>query len=86
MIVGSVHFPRYIEMLFWLKETKYDGWLSMDQYPYREDGQGALRESVEFLRMIEEKLSDQVMEEIRDLLTKGNAVESQRWIRKTFFK
>ena len=86
MIVGSVHFPRYIEMLFWLKETKYDGWLSMDQYPYREDGQGALRESVEFLRMIEETLSDQVMEEIRDLLTKGNAVESQRWIRKTFFK
>jgi xylose isomerase len=86
MIVGSVHFPRYIEMLFWLKETKYDGWLSMDQYPYREDGQGALRESVEFLRMIEEKLSDQVIEEIRDLLTKGNAVESQRWIRKTFFK
>jgi xylose isomerase len=86
MIVGSVHFPRYIEMLFWLKETKYDGWLSMDQYPYREDGQGALRESVEFLQMIDEKLSDQVMQEIRDLLAKGNAVESQRWIRKTFFK
>ncbi len=86
MIVGSVHFPRYIEMLFWLKETKYDGWLSMDQYPYREDGQGALRESIEFLRRIEVTLSDQVMEEIRDLLTKGNAVESQRWIRKTFFK
>ncbi|MDC7230153.1 MAG: sugar phosphate isomerase/epimerase [Sphaerochaetaceae bacterium] len=86
MIVGSVHFPRYIEMLFWLKETGYDGWLSMDQYPYREDGQGALRESVEFLQMIDEKLSDQVMQEIRDLLVKGNAVESQRWIRKTFFK
>ncbi len=86
MIVGSVHFPRYVEMLFWLKETNYDGWYSMDQYPYREDGQGALRESIEFLQMIENKLDDAVMEQIRELLREGNAVKSQRWLRKTFFK
>ena len=48
MIIGSVHFPLFVETLFWLKETNYTGWLSMDQYPYREDGQGALRESVAF--------------------------------------
>ncbi|MDD2297134.1 MAG: sugar phosphate isomerase/epimerase, partial [Sphaerochaetaceae bacterium] len=74
MIVGSVHFPVYVETLFWLKETAYDGWLSMDQYPYREDGQGALRESVEFLKMIEDKLTEGVMEEIRSLVTAGDAV------------
>ncbi|HCU29736.1 MAG TPA: xylose isomerase [Sphaerochaeta sp.] len=86
MIVGSVHFPVYVETMFWLKETNYGGWLSMDQYPYREDGQGALRESVEFLRMIEDKLSDGVMEEIRALVSAGDAVSTQRWLRKTFFK
>lgn len=86
MIVGSIHFPVYVETLFWLKETGYGGWYSMDQYPYREDGQGALRESIEFLRMIEEKLTPEVMEEIRELLKVGNAVNSQRWLRKTFFK
>lgn len=86
MIVGSVHFPRYVEMLFWLKETNYDGWYSMDQYPYREDGQGALRESIEFLQMIENKLDDAVIGQIRELLREGNAVKSQRWLRKTFFK
>jgi len=86
MIVGSVHFPVYVETLFWLKETAYDGWLSMDQYPYREDGQGALRESVEFLKMIEDKLTEGVMEEIRSLVTAGDAVSIQRWLRKTFFK
>ncbi|MFA5468924.1 MAG: TIM barrel protein, partial [Sphaerochaetaceae bacterium] len=86
MIVGSVHFPLYVETLFWLKETGYDGWYSMDQYPYREDGQGAIRESVRFLQMIENKLTGPVMQEIRDLQEKGDAVESQRWLRETFFK
>lgn len=86
MIVGSVHFPLFVETLFWLKETGYNGWYSMDQYPYREDGQGALRESVEFLQMIEETLTDGVMDEIRALVTLGDAVKSQRWLRHTFFK
>lgn len=86
MIVGSIHFPLYVETLFWLKETNYDGWYSMDQYPYREDGQGALRESVLFLKNIESKLTDAVMAQIRELVAKGDAVESQRWLRKTFFK
>ncbi len=86
MIVGSVHFPVYVETLFWLKETGYNGWLSMDQYPYREDGQGALRESVEFLQMIDSHLTNDVMEEIRSLITNGDAVKTQRWLRKTFFK
>ena len=86
MIVGSVHFPLFVETLFWLRETNYTGWLSMDQYPYREDGQGALRESVAFLQMIEARLTDGVMQELRDLVNRGNAVESQRWLRRTFFK
>ncbi|MCF7929414.1 MAG: sugar phosphate isomerase/epimerase [Spirochaetales bacterium] len=86
MIVGSVHFPRYVEMLFWLKETGYNGWYSMDQYPYREDAQGALRESVMFLQMIESKLTNEVMDQIRNIVRKGDAVASQRWLRETFFK
>ncbi len=86
MIIGSVHFPVYVETLFWLKETGYDGWYSMDQYPYREDGQGAVRESVRFLQMIEARLTKEVMEEIRELQRIGDAVESQRWLRETFFK
>jgi len=86
MIVGSIHFPLYVETLFWLKETQYDGWYSMDQYPYREDGQGALRESVLFLQNLESKLTDEVMKQIRELISLGDAVKTQRWLRETFFK
>lgn len=85
MIVGSVHFPIYVELLFWLKETGYDGWYSMDQYPYREEGKGALEASVKFLQMIDRRLTDDRRGELRNLITNGNAVETQNWLLDTFF-
>jgi len=86
MIVGSVHFPLYVELLFWLKETGYDGWYSMDQYPYREDGKAAIEASVKYLRMIDRILDDRAREEVRGLLKEGNAVRAQDWLRETFFR
>ncbi len=85
MIVGSVHLVEYVELLFWLRELGYDGWYSMDQYPYREDGQGALRESVEFLRGIEAFLEGTAMAEIRALIAEGDAVKSSAWLRNKIF-
>ncbi|MBN1836193.1 MAG: sugar phosphate isomerase/epimerase [Spirochaetales bacterium] len=85
MIVGSVHLVEYLELLFWLRETGYQGWYSMDQYPYREDAQGALRESVEFLKALERLLDERSMGEIRELLKRGDAVKSSEWIRKRVF-
>lgn len=85
MIVGSVHFVEFIELLFWLKELRYSGWYSMDQYPYREDAQGALRGSVEFLQGIETMLTTKSMEEIRAVIAEGNAVKSAAWVRSMIF-
>jgi len=85
MIVGSVHLAEYIELLFWLREIGYDGWYSMDQYPYREDGQGALRESVDFLRGVEALLEGTAMAELRSLIAEGDAVKSSAWLRTRIF-
>jgi xylose isomerase len=82
MIVGSVHLVEYIEILFWLRETGYDGWYSMDQYPYREDGAGAIDASVQFLRGLESMMNDAAMEEIRGLIQRGDAIEASHWLRK----
>lgn len=86
MIVGSVHFVEFIELLFWLKKLGYAGWYSMDQYPYREDAQGALQGSIEFLQYIDSLLTDQKAEEIEGLLKQGDAVRSAKWLRDTIFK
>jgi len=85
MIVGSVHFVEFVELLFWLKELGYAGWYSMDQYPYREDAQGALLGSVEFLQGIETLLTAESMEEIRAVIAEGNAVKSAAWLRSLIF-
>ena len=82
MIVGSVHLVEYIEMLFWLRETGYEGWYSMDQYPYREDGAGAIDASVQFLRSLETLLDEATMEEIRGLIGRGDPIEASHWLRK----
>lgn len=81
MIVGSVHMTEYFELLFWLDEMGYDGWYSMDQYPYREDGAAAVGESVAFLRAVEMLLTDKRCAQIRELIASGDATRSTRWMR-----
>lgn len=86
MIVGSLHVVEYFELLFWLREAGYGGWYSMDQYPYREDGVAAVRESVAFLRSVEAILTPDVMEEMRALIASGDATASTRWMRHILFE
>jgi len=85
MIVGSLHVVEYFELLYWLKETGYHGWYSMDQYPYREDGAAAVRESVAFLQSVENLLTDERRQEIRRLIAKGDATRTTRWMRELLF-
>lgn len=81
MIVGSLHTVEYLELLFWLSEIKYEGWYSMDQYPYRENGASAVSESVAFLRSIDRLLTTERMQEIRSLIAKGDATKTTGWMR-----
>ncbi len=57
----------------------------MDQYPYREDGVAAVRESVAFLQEIEKLLTPERCKEIRQLIAVGDATESARWMRQLLF-
>ena len=81
MIVGTVHTVCYIETLYWLDRCGYTGWLSMDQYPYREDAAGAIGESIIWLRRF-----DQIVEahrtEIDQLVKSEDAVATSRFLRK----
>lgn len=86
MIVGSLHVVEYFELLFWLREIDYTSWYSMDQYPYREDGVSAVRESVAFLRSVEALLTPSVMEEMRALIADGDATSTTRWMRQILFE
>jgi len=81
MIVGSVHSVCFIEMLYWLDRCDYTGWLSMDQYPYREDGASAIAESILWLRRFDEVVQT-YRSDIDALLAAGDAVDTSRFLRK----
>lgn len=83
MIVGSVHSIIYIELLFWLKKTGYEGWLSMDQYPYRENAVDAISESILWVKRFE-GIVDEHYNKIEELIKLNDGVETSRFIRKVF--
>jgi len=81
MMVGSVHSVAFLETLYWLDRTGYSGWLSMDQYPYREDGAGAIGESILWLNRFDEILQEN-RAEIDRLIGAGDAIQTSRFLRK----
>ena len=81
MIVGTVHSAVYIDLLYNLKKSGYAGWLSMDQYPYREDATDAITESILWVRKFEQIVEDHFAE-IEALVKQNDAVMTSRFLRK----
>lgn len=81
MIVGSVNLLDYLELFCWLHTLGYSGWYSMDQYPYREDGSGAVGESVRWVDGMCRKMEDFGWERFGALVRTGDPVETSRTIR-----
>ena len=76
MIVGSVHTIEYLELLYWLDRTGYEGYLSMDQYPYREDTERAISESIQWLKAFRTIINRAGMDMITDVIRRGDATEA----------
>jgi xylose isomerase len=85
MIVGSVHTIPYLEFLYWLKLTDYRGWISMDQYPYREDGQKAVNESIQWMHALNRVMNRMEEIEVQRVIQAGDATESNKMLRKYMF-
>ncbi len=81
MIVGSVHLMEYVEMLYWLHKLDYQGWYSMDQYPYREDGRDAINESIRFLDGLWRRMEEFGLERFDALLQEGSATRTSAAMR-----
>ncbi|MEG1887417.1 MAG: sugar phosphate isomerase/epimerase family protein [Oscillospiraceae bacterium] len=82
MIVGSVHTIGYLEFFYWLKKTDYKGFISTDQYPYREDGCEAVRESVLWMKQFINTVNRMDDSEIEKILSSGDAVLASKFVRR----
>lgn len=82
MIVGSIHTIEYLEMLLWTRKIRYDGWFSMDLYPYREDAKEAISESILWLKSIENLIDKYGEDNLYELINKGIATDTSKELRK----
>lgn len=68
MILGSVRLIEFLEMMDALERVGYDGWLSVDVYPCREDAGKVVKESIAFASFLEdvlEKVGKDAIDEAR---------------------
>lgn len=82
MIVGSVHAAELLEFLYWLRRLDYRGWLTLDVFPYREDGLAAAQESFGWINDILAILEEASAEVIERVIACGDGAESARLMRK----
>lgn len=85
MICGTIHTIPYLELFYWLKKTGYNGWISTDQYPYREDGKDAVEESVRWMEAYIAAVNRMDEAQVEALLASGDAVAASRWMRGQLF-
>ena len=86
MMVGSVHIIEYLELIYWLKKTGYSGWYSLDIFPYREDGIGSAKESIEWVKSMIKAINEAGDIEIKKIIDEGNAVKSSEFLRKMILR
>ncbi len=84
MMAGSVHTFELLEALYWLKRTNYNGWFTLDIFPYREDGIRAATESIKWIKGMLDKIEEIGMKYIGDVISKNDAIESSKMLRKVF--
>ncbi len=76
---------EYLEFFYWLGAHGYDGWLTIDQFPYREDGRDAVAESVRWMQKLRARLYRTDMSAIERVLASKDAVASSRLMRSILF-
>lgn len=72
MIIGSVRFIEHLEMFHLLKKYNYDGHVSVDIFPYREDAFDAVTESIQAMRSYESIVERLGVSRIEALVDEGN--------------
>lgn len=82
LIVGSVHTLEFLEFFYWLRTTGYEGYMTIDQFPYRENGRDAVNESALWLDFLESLLDRADMNEIASVLGKQDAIAASVLMRK----
>ena len=82
MMVGSVHLIEYLELVYWLRRLDYTGWLTLDIFPYREDGVRAAEQSKKCLEGLFAAIDRVGMDAFAEAIEQGDACDALGVVRK----
>ncbi len=81
MMVGSVHLVEYLELVYWLKRLDYKGWLTLDIFPYREDGVRAAIECREWMTGLFRAVDRVGMDKFKEAIRSADACTASSLVR-----
>lgn len=81
MMVGSVHLVAYLELVYWLKRLNYKGWLTLDIFPYREDGVKAATECRQWMEIFFEAVERVGMDAFAEVIASADACKASELVR-----
>lgn len=84
MMVGAVHLVEYLELVYWLKRLDYQGWLTLDIFPYREDGVRAAIQCREWMEALFTAVDRVGMEAFAVAIRGADACSGSELVRRAF--
>lgn len=85
LIIGSVRLMEHLETFYLIKKYRYEGFISVDIFPYREDAFDAVCESIRMMRTYDGVIEKLGVEKIDVLIAKGDVPATLAEIRKAVF-
>jgi xylose isomerase len=82
MMVGAVHLVEYLELVYWLRRVGYGGWLTLDVFPYREDGVRASTQCREWMEAFFRAVERVGMDEFAAAIERADATEATALVRR----
>lgn len=86
MILGSVRYTEYIELCYSLRKIGYDGWTSVDIFPFRENGYKAAAESIRLMQTFDRAVDLIGCDKLAACIEGTDATEVFTLIRESIFK
>jgi len=86
MIVGSLRYMEFVEMFYALRKVKYDGFIAVDIFPYREDAYQATKQSVLSMMKFDEAVDKIGFDKIGKLIEEGDPCKTIGIVREAVFK
>lgn len=82
MILGAQHLVEYLELVYWIKRLGYKGWLTLDIFPYREDGVCAATQCREWMAAFFRAVCRGGVENFTEVIQSGDACGASELVRR----